>query len=373
MTYLFLPGRNVATLNAALVPHFTGLQQEALVKMADVLGGAVRADVQIDIDNLYDFRNDILALGGVVHIAGTESITGLKRFDTPTGYTEFRRDPTPLNYAGTRAGFVLQHRDTTNLGVNGLAPGAVMQFTTIANGVVNAAAESSQSVWLGLQVSQSKSGDGSAHCVTAIGELGAVGPSGYSEVGLVQGTGTNIGSTLGTLSGVEMLLQDSPNAGVTSFSSVLNPFTSRIAKFHTTTRKSHSFYASSEGAQPPTSVLGCNPLGLHQWQRGFDFRGATFTTGQFGLAPNNNFLAWERAGGAIASILGVNNTDGVYLIAAAAGNKVIIGTSTFASGIEVDDDPTDRAILFMGGQPRRVRVGIPGSGGLGSRMLIVDN
>ena len=73
MSYLFLSGDNVATLNKALVPHFMGLQQEALVRMSDVLGRAVRDDVQIDLDNLYDFRADILGPGGADLVGITDT------------------------------------------------------------------------------------------------------------------------------------------------------------------------------------------------------------------------------------------------------------------------------------------------------------
>lgn len=80
MSYLFLSGDDVATLNEALVPYFMGLQQDALVKMSDVLGRAVRNDVQIDFDNLYDFRTDILSPSG----ADLVGITDLGGFYTGT-------------------------------------------------------------------------------------------------------------------------------------------------------------------------------------------------------------------------------------------------------------------------------------------------
>lgn len=72
MNYLFLNGATVATLNEALVPHFMGLQQEALVKMADGLGRAVRDDVQVDLDNLYDFRDEIISAAGASLVGVTD-------------------------------------------------------------------------------------------------------------------------------------------------------------------------------------------------------------------------------------------------------------------------------------------------------------
>ena len=80
MNYLFLSGDNVATVNEALVPHFMGLQQEALLKLADATGKAVKDSVQVDIDQLYDFRDEVIGPGG----ASIVGITDLGGYYTAT-------------------------------------------------------------------------------------------------------------------------------------------------------------------------------------------------------------------------------------------------------------------------------------------------
>lgn len=304
-----------------------------------------------------------------------QTLTGPKLFDTGSGYTEFRRDTAPLNYVGTRAALVVQNRDAGNGGVNDQIPGVVFQFTSTGNGIVNAATELSQSIWWGLQLSQTKTGDGSGHCATAVGELGAYGPGLYNELGLFQGTGTNKGSLLGTISGVEMLLQDSPNGGTTSYSTKMQPIVSRIAKYNATARKSHSFFASSEGALPPDAILGGNTAGLASWKRGIDFSGLSFTTGEAALLPNNTSLAWYRAGGAAVSCMFLSSADNFLIPLPTTSSKVAITTSapTFADRFAVDNDATNAVLVWVGGVLKRAQQGAPDSGGVGKRNLIVDN
>jgi hypothetical protein len=294
--------------------------------------------------------------------------------NTPSGALKFElvNDAAPLNYGGTRAIGVIQHKDTANGGLNEFIPGIVNQFVASGNGVVNAAAELSQTIWQGQFNYMRKTGDGSAHMYTAIGELGVYGPGGYSELGMYQGEMTNTGSALGTMSGVEMLLKDSPDGGTTTFSTKMQGVVSRIAKYNPTIRKSHSFYASCEGALPLTAIIGGNPGGLAAWERGFDFQGLNFTTGQFGLAPNNTFLGWLTAAGGSSSVLGVNATNNVFLAATVPSGSVNITNSGFASRLTVDDQ-SDAVAIYVGGALRRVGVGAVDSGGSGFRQLIVLN
>lgn len=228
------------------------------------------------------------------------------------GKAWFTNDTSPLDYSTSRAGFVWQQRDTASGATNELIPAAVMQFTMTGNGTVNSGAESSSTIWMGLQLSATKTGDASGHCATAIGELGAVGAGGYNELGLFQGTGSNVGSVLGNISGVEMLIQDSPDSGATSYSTRMAAIVGRIAKYNATSRASHAFYASSEGSQPPDAVIGINPSG-NDFKRGFDFKDGNFTTGQFGLAPNNTALGWYTAASSAVSIMGLSATNVTYI------------------------------------------------------------
>lgn len=228
-------------------------------------------------------------------------------------HDEIIKDSSPLNYGTTRAATVLQHRDTAVGAVNELIPGSVFQYNVTGDGVVNAGSELSSTIWQGLFAFMRKTGDGSAHSFTAIGELGAYGAGAYNELGLFQGEGTNNGSSLGTMSGVEMLLKDSPDGGSTTFSTKMQAVVGRIAKYNPTARKSYNFFASSEGTQAPNGILGVNSSGFKTWQRGFDFEGAVFSTGQFGLAPNNTTLAWLDAGSVARNIIGLSNTNVTFL------------------------------------------------------------
>jgi hypothetical protein len=283
------------------------------------------------------------------------------------------KDASPLNYSNTRAASILQHRDTAAGATDELIPGAVDQFNVSGNGTVNSATELSQTIWQGRYVYMSKTGDGSAHCATGIGQLGAVGPGGYNELGGFQAELTNTGSALGTMSGVEMLLKDSPNGGTSTYSTKMQAVVGRIAKYNSTIRKSHNFYASSEGTIAIDAVLGVNPTGLATWQRGFDFQGAVFSTGQFGLAPNNTFLAWLRSDGTARSILGVSNTNNTILAAANTTNKVAITNSALASRLEVDNATNDAVLIWVGGVLKRIGQGAADSAGAGFRTLVVPN
>lgn len=286
---------------------------------------------------------------------------------------EYSNDPMALNYGSSRAVGAIQHRDSANAAANEIIPGVVDQFIYSGNGVVNPVTELSESIWQGRFAFTRKTGDGSAHCFTGIGELGVYGPGMYNELGLFQAEGTNTGSQKGTMSGGEILLKDSPDGGTSTYSTKMQGWVSRIAKYNPTIRKSHSFFASSEGSLPIDAILGGNPGGLASWLRGFDFQGLKFTTGQFGLAPNNTFLGWLTLAGAAKSVLGVNNTDNVFLAATAAGKSVNITDATFATKLLIDDNATDAVALVVMGVLRRISAGAIDSAGAGFRALRVQN
>lgn len=72
MSYIYLEGNQVSLLSASMQPHFLGLQQQALVNVCDALGSIVKADVQIDLNNLYDFRSAILSTQGASQVGITD-------------------------------------------------------------------------------------------------------------------------------------------------------------------------------------------------------------------------------------------------------------------------------------------------------------
>lgn len=338
------------------------------------LVGVIQSGTGATARTVQDKLRDIVSRSDFDTLANAWAAAGFKPLLDPTsGAVFFTADSAPLDYTTSRARFVFQRRDTGDGATNELIPSAVFQFNYTGNGTVNSGIELSQTIWQGLFGFARKTGDGSGHNFTAIGELGATGPGGYNELGMFQGEATNTGSALGTISGVEMLIKDSPDSGTTTFSTKMQAVVGRIAKYNPTVRKSHNFFASSEGSQPPDAVLGVNPSGLASWQRGFDFQGATFTTGQFGLAPNNTFLAWLRAGGSASPVIGVNNSDAVFLAATNSTGVVNITDSAFATRLQVDNNATDAVLIWVGGVLKRVTEGASDSGGTGFRMLRVAN
>lgn len=289
----------------AVVP-IVGSAAAVLVTLASSIGSGLIGFVQSGAGAVPKTVQDVLRKSE----PHNNPVTGALQF-------EWLNDGSALNYASSRAIGVIQHRDTGNGALNELIPGVIDQFNVSGNGVVNSGTELSQTIWQGRFMYMNKTGDGSAHSATITGQLGAVGPGGYNELGGYQGEMTNVGSALGTMSGVEMLLKDSPNAGVNTYSTKMQAIVGRIAKYNPTSRKSHHFYASSEGSLDTTAVLGVNPSG-NKFQRGVDFQGAAFSTGQWGLAPNNTALAYLDASNAAQVILGVSNANVTYIRPASA-------------------------------------------------------
>lgn len=238
-----------------------------------------------------------------------------------TGKTYFNTDPSKLDYSTSRAGFVWQHRDTASGANNEEIPGSVFQFNSTGNGVVNASIEKSYTIWEGVYGYHYKSGDGSGQVFTATGELGAYGSGGYNELGGFQAQLTNVGSALGTISGVEMLLEDSPDGGTTTYSTKMQAVVGRIAKYNPTIRPSYHFYASSEGTQNTNGIVGVNPS-ANKFERGLDFTGAAFSTGQATLFPNNTAMAWLDTTGTAQPVLGVDGSNNSYVKAATTSSNL---------------------------------------------------
>jgi hypothetical protein len=288
---------------------------------------------------------------------------------------EIQKHDAPLNYAAnTRAAFVCQVKDTQNLGSNELVPAAMFDFTFTGTGNVNAPLYFSDSIWMGLTAVAKKYNNGSGHCFTGIGELHAPNAAGYNELGGIQGTLTNMGSTNGNMSGFEWILKDSPDNGTNSYPTFMKPVISRAAQFNagSTTR---SFFASSEGSQNLANVLSLNPQSTAKWVMGIDFTELAnpFSTGVAVALPNNSNISWTQSGGLLVPVLGVGSIDQTYLRCAA--NNSVIQLQTFAgeSGLEVDNNSTDRVFVFVGGSLKRLLVGAADSGGTGFKQLVVAN
>ena len=292
---------------------------------------APSANALLKVNNLSDVsdigisRRTLFALKGydTEAYAGSEftqiaSLLSAAASDTPFIYRASShfgiiKDNAPLNYFGTHAAFVVQQRDSLGAGANILTPGAVFQFSSTGDGVVNAASNLSQTIWLGLYSVMTKTGDGSGQAFTATGQLGAYGTGLYNEIGLFQGSAANIGSLHGTMSGVEMALFDSPDNGVTHFDTTMNSVVGRVARFHNGASPCNNFFASSEGTIAPNSVLALNALGLKTWLRFLDLKDGIATTGQAILLPNNHSLAWMSSGGTPTAGMFVSGVDELWM------------------------------------------------------------
>lgn len=233
------------------------------------------------------------------------------------------RDTSPLNYQGTRASFVLQHRDTASGAASALIPGAVFSFNSTGDGSVNSGAESSTSIWRGLTAAHTKSGDGSAHAFTAAGQLGAYGAGTYNELGGFVGELTNIGSLHGTMSGVEMLLKDSPDVGVTDYDTNMNAIIGRIARFNAGSKKSRNFYATSEGDTAVDMILGVSTGGLKTWTDGINLVGGIFNGNPIVIPNNTSIAARNAANSAAVPLIKADTSDNTLVLAGGGATKSI--------------------------------------------------
>jgi hypothetical protein len=353
-------GTNLANLSAT--------SGAALVGWAQTETGNVARSVAVKL-------RDIKARSDYSSLANWWAATpGKLRYNDLTGQFFGTTDSAPLDYSPGRAGFVWQHRDTASVGTNELIPGAVFQFTMSGSGTVNAGARLSQSISQGLYVFSRKTNDGSGHCFTAVGELGAYGSGLYNELGLFQGSAANTGSINGTMSGVEVLLSDSPNGGTNDYATQMTGVVSRLAVYNNNIYGQYNFMPSSEGDKAVQAMLKPNINGFAQWQRAFDLTGVTYTTGETMLSPNNTFVSWLLSTGASKAILGISGADNTILSAPKAGAAVLLTTNTLSTALLADDDASgNRVAIHVGGAIQRVGVGAANSGGAGFRALIVPN
>ncbi len=240
------------------------------------------------------------------------------------------RDTAPLNYQGTRAAFVLQRRDTAAGGTNELIPGTVFAHVSTGDGVVTAGSDLSQSIWMGLTATMTKTGDGSGSTFQAIGELGAYGVGTYNELGGFVGEFTNTGSLHGTMSGVEVLVKDGID-NASNFDTTMSGVIARIRRWNGGTRRVVNFMASSEGDVGPESAYSFSPGGYATWLRGMDFRYATFTTGQAILLKNaDSIAAMNAAGSNAAPLMFLDASDHTWLMAGGTGKSLKFANSALA-------------------------------------------
>ncbi len=336
----YVPPTYLSTVTTLLDTYVT--EAEAARDAAVAIAGPVDATVEALVKNTGGvgpltsaaLSATFVPLDGESTVVLTHGLSGNgQRF-------EVQKTDSPLNYAAdTRAAFVVQQKDTQGLGAQQLDPGAVFQFESTGDGVVNAGTYYSESIWEGLLATMKKSGDGSGHAVTFIGELGNVGAGGYNELGGYQGTLTNISSTNGTMSGVEVLLKDSPDAGATSFDTQMSAVIGRVAKYSAgRVRRTQAFFASSEGTVTPDAVLAINgtPTAPNGWRMGLDLSGGSFETGVAMLLPNDTNISFLDAADAVKPILGVSAADVLFMRPATAAAGIELQTFAGATGFKVN-------------------------------------
>jgi hypothetical protein len=287
-------------------------------------------------------------------------------------YFEVIRDSSPLDYSNTRASLVLQHRDQDDGADQELIPGSVFQYNSTGDGWVNAGAEQSGSIWMGAFSFMGKSGDGSAHTFTGIMELHENGSGGYNEGGLFQGEITNLGSSKGTISGVEVNVKD----GVSGNSRLTRAYgvASRMTKWTAgNSRPSDNFIATSEGNKDVRSVLTVLPNGSAKWEHGIDLSAANFSSGRAMSFPNNTNLAWKRPDGSLAPSFFLAGDNNLFMVMSTSASKLVFSTTGLASRMEVDNNATDAVLVWINGTLKRLVVGATNSGGTGYRMVRVAN
>lgn len=274
-----------------------------------------------------------LGVGGNAFIGGNLVIAGQTYFGSALGQLggaaggfislpvadgnrlEIQRTASANNYVGTRAALVVQQSDAEALG--GIGPGNkvpsfVMDAVVTGQGTVSLGPNLSSSFWTGLQVSMTKSNDGSGQAITTIGNLGTCGSTCYNELSLLDGTATNNGSTNGYISLVEVIAQDSGNSGATSFDTTMYGGVFRIHRYHNGSKLSVALVPSSEGIAADW-ILKPNAAAPDLWKGGFDLSHSSFSTGIVFTSPNATQFNWLTSGGLSQPVLGVSNVNVTYL------------------------------------------------------------
>jgi hypothetical protein len=324
---------------------------------------------------LDDKARDLISYRDYVTEANAHGASTYKSvYDPGTGKWYYNSRAVRPNYAGTKAMAVWTHEHTVDEAANTFTPSLVMDFTNSGNGVVNAGIELSQTIWPGLFIAASKSGDGSQHCVTGIATLNAVGPGGYNEIAFAAAQVT-VNSVLGTGAGVEILFTDSPDGTEGNAKNAkMNGFVSRGARFWNGVRKMHAFIAGSEGLYALDGVIGIDTSGTNDFKYGLDWHAIALQTGVWARLPNNTFIAHQTGGGVTAPVLGLGAGDVMYLAAAVAGGSVVISNSAFSARFVADDHVSgDCLTVFVGGTLKRMHQEAANSAASGRRILSVDN
>lgn len=173
----------------------------------------------------YEITGDLSllpTLAGANEFTGSSKYTGTADATTRPVFQIIKSDSS-LSYESVSynsPASVLQWSDSTSLGSNANRDAFVHRTDITGDGSVTVngsfSGGSSTSIWRGAYFACNKEGDGSGHSATVSGELREYGATGYNELGLSVGTGTNTGSRNGTIHGAEYLVRDGTGTVQTS-------------------------------------------------------------------------------------------------------------------------------------------------------------
>lgn len=326
-------------------------------------------EVTNDTSEVKYAKADSTATTSGAWVAGDPRIVSL-----PAGageYQEIRKHSSPTSYLNTLAAKVIQVEQADDQPAGGVfAAGLVVSVEVTGDGLVTTS--SSQTVWHATRSSIVKTGDGSGAMYGGSATLGAVGATGYNELGGISFTMTNQASTNGIMAGAEILLRDSPDGGTNDFDTQMHVLVPRIGRYNPGSKSVAFMYCSAEGQYAADAIIKLNPNGLANVKTAFDLRGWTYTgNGRLMYAPNNTALAWENTSNVMFDGVKVNNLNQLELKPGGGGAllKLLDGNGALklsldASGIYSETDLT---------MPNASQIKFKNSGGVATKAIEVNN
>lgn len=252
----------------------------------------------------------------------------------PSPVTRFMLGTNPI--VDTSTVFAVRSDHTDNAVANQAYHQATFTFTSTGQGATRNGNES-QSWWGGVTSIFKKGGSGSAHGFTCSVWLERT--LGYAEAGGYQGQVENRSAHGNFLSMFEGIVKD--NGYRTNMSGLVV----RMVKDATTAvMPTQAIMITGEGKGVIDAIL-TSPLPNAQFNNrffcGVDLSRCEFTSGFAHVLPNGASIGWLNTGGVTVPVVQLGSDNSLY--------------------------------LRIEGQLKRVSIGSPDSGGVGMRLLMVDN
>tara|TARA_E500000318_G_scaffold74031_1_gene68698 strand:- start:625 stop:1581 length:957 start_codon:yes stop_codon:yes gene_type:complete len=223
------------------------------------------------------------------------------------------------------------------------------------------------SIYQGLRSNANKSASGSQHCFTASGALTTEINEGYAELGMFQGLIRNNGHSNGLLSGCEVYVTDSNEAGTPTATRMTGLF-AQVTKNASTNRFSYGAVINSAGSQ----YADAGVVIKGNWSNGISMGEGAYQNSAILLAQSHR-ITWSTTGAGSTSL--TTNVNGMVQIR--AGNGASSGFQVRHADdsvkFQVASYAADPIYLMFGGTLKQVLQGATNSGGGGYRMLIVAN